>query len=118
LVVVNTANGAALKMMNNLTIHEQIRRGLTAPGPDATWITRLVWALVNLDEPALEQGDRDIAAAIWPPADYPQYAGHTISWILGQEEQAGNQAATAFCDALAVFLGPDHCINAVSLPNP
>ena len=91
-----------------------IEPAVDAPA-NASWLARLVWALIDIDEPALIQDDRDIAAIVWPATEYPQYAGRTISWILGQEEMAGDPTATAFCTFLAVFLGPNHCENALNL---
>ncbi len=64
----------------------------------AGWLARFVWALIDIDEPGLFELDIDVAAIIWPNA-----AGHTISYLLGQEEIAGNPTAKAICDVLATF---------------
>ena len=75
------------------------------------WLSNLIWALINLDEPALIQLDIKIADMIWGN-------GHTISWNLGQMEKAGNPVAKEICDLLALFLGPNHCINAQTVVSP
>jgi len=75
------------------------------------WLSNLVWALINIDEPALLALDIKIADMIW-------HNGHTISWNLGRMEEAGNPVATQICDFLAIFLGPKHCINAQSVVEP
>jgi hypothetical protein len=81
-----------------------------------SWGLYLLEALSGLDENSLIAIDKQWAAILWPPSQYPQYAGHTISWILGQEEAAGSIKARLFCDALAVFLGAGHCQTVLSLP--
>lgn len=108
-----------------MTIREQLRVTLgTGDAPTgSSWIARLIWALIDLDEPGLIQLDRDVAAVLWPnnwPADAvppPDYPGesHTISRMLGDEEMAGNPTAKAICDLLAVFLGANHCVQAQNL---
>jgi hypothetical protein len=87
-----------------------------ASGPRMSWGLALLEALSGMNEDQLIALDKQWAAILWPPAEYPQYAGHTISWILGQEEAAGSIKARLFCDALAVFLGPNHCQVVLSLP--
>jgi hypothetical protein len=81
-----------------------------------SWGLALLEALSGMDEDQLIALDKQWAAILWPPAEYPQYEGHTISWILGQEEAAGSIKARLFCDALAVFLGAGHCQTVLSLP--
>jgi hypothetical protein len=96
------------------TIREQMAAGARAAPPGASWLSRLVWALIDIDQTGLVEADRDIAAIVWPNnwptgPDNPTGMSHTISYMLGQEEMTGSVTATAICDALAPFLGPNHC---------
>jgi hypothetical protein len=88
------------------TIREQIKGdfGGGAP-PGSSWLVRLIWALIDLDLPALEEADVDIADVIWGN-------GHTISWNLGKLVVAGDPVAIEICLILADFMGPEHCKNA------
>ena len=89
-----------------MTIREQIKANVGGDAPvGSSWLVRLIWLLVDLDEPDLEQLDIDVADVIWGN-------GHTISWNLGKEVVAGDPQATEICLILADFLGPDHCVNA------
>ena len=89
-----------------MTIREQLLSGKPTAAPaGSNWFVTLVWALIDIDEPALVQLDKDLAAPIWGN-------GHTISWNLGEEEANGNVMAEEVCDVLADFLGPDHCKDA------
>jgi hypothetical protein len=94
------------------TIREQMKAGGDAP-PGSSWLVRLIWALIDLDLPALEELDVDIADIIGNAPDAPWEAdGHTISWHLGYLVSIGDPTAIAICDVLSEFLGKDHCINA------
>ena len=88
-----------------------IRERLTKLGGDApkgsSWLVRLVWALIDIDEPALQELDTEIADVIWTPGD-----GHTISWHLGKLVSEGDPTAIEICNVLGDFLGTDHCLNA------
>lgn len=91
-----------------MTIREQITSGklMVAP-PGSSWLVRLVWFLIDLDLPALEEFDIEIADVIWTPAD-----GHTISWHLGKLVSEGDPEAIAICDIIGEFMGEGHCIDA------
>ena len=90
------------------TIREQLKGDFigSAP-PGSSWVVRFIWFLIDIDEPALEELDVDIADVIWTPGD-----GHTISWHLGKLVVAGDPTAIAICDTLSQFMGSEHCVNA------
>lgn len=88
------------------TIREQLKIAGDAPS-GSSWLVRLVWALVDVDEPGLEDLDRAIATILWPDGQ-----NHTISWHLGKLVSEGDPVAIGICGALGEFLGKDHCLNA------
>jgi hypothetical protein len=87
-----------------MTIREQLATLEAAP-PGSSWFVRLIWALIDVNEPLLEEMDVSIADVIWGN-------GHTISWNLGRLVVAGDPKAIEICLIIADFMGPDHCVNA------
>jgi hypothetical protein len=81
-----------------------------------SWGLALMEILSGMTEDQLIVFDKKCAAIMYPAAQYPQYVDHTLSWIWGQEENAGDLKAKLMCDFLAVLLGAGHCQIVLSLP--
>lgn len=90
-----------------MTIRQQLLQKVGTAPAGSNWLVRLVWALIDIDEPALEEFDIEIADVVWTPAD-----GHTISWHLGKLVSDGDPTAIEICNIIGDFMGTDHCINA------